>query len=144
MSAAVAEQKKKRGRFADPNVPNPGRPVGATAKYTRVIKEALLIAAEEHGRNGNGKDKLIGFMRMVLDEDLKTFCMMMARAMTLQVETRTDDGPKEVIYATVDEVKREMASKGISFDVMIRMMRDEVPGELEWNGELIDNEGNEV
>ena len=136
MAKAIRDEK---GMF----IKGPGRDVGQVNRYTRVLKEAIIIAAEEHGRNGNGKDKLIGFMRKVIDEDLRTFCMLMGRAMPLQVETR-EDGPKEVIYATVDEVKREMASKGISFDVMIRMMRDEVPGELEWNGELIDNEGNAI
>lgn len=137
MDTAVEPKKKKdpRGRFGKPGVPNPGRPEGATNKYTRVIKEALLIAAEEHGRNGHGKGKLVGFMHKVLDEDLRTFCMMMARAMSLQVETRTDDAPKDVIYGTVEEVKREMASKGISFDVMIKMMRN-----AEMDGDLIDNE----
>jgi hypothetical protein len=59
----------------------------------------------------------------------------MAWAMSLQVETRTDDAPKDVIYGTVEEVKREMASKGISFDVMIKMMRS-----AEMDGDLIDNE----
>jgi uncharacterized protein (UPF0335 family) len=99
------------------------KPVGATAKYTRVIKEALLIAAEEHGRNGNGKDKLIGFMRKVIDEDLKTFCMMMARAMTLQVENRTVETQKDTVYCTVEEVQRELASRGIDMDIMMRFAR---------------------
>ena len=105
---------------------NSGKPVGAKARYTRVIKEALLIAAEEHGKNGNGKDKLIGFMRKVIEEDLKTFCMMMARAMTLQVETREMETKGDSVYKSMEEVKREFASRGLDFEVVFRLAQNEV------------------
>jgi hypothetical protein len=48
-----------------------------------------------------------------------------------------------VVYKTVDEVKREMASKGISFEVMLRLVRDNADGGM-MDGPLIDNEGNDV
>lgn len=130
---ATAEPKlNKRGnrrgmnRFADPDVENPGRPAGATSKYTRVIKEAILIAAEEHGRNGNGKGRLIGFMHKVIEEDLRTFCMMLTRSMLLQTENRELDKEKQkVVYKSVEEVQRELESRGISMEVMFKLMKIE-------------------
>jgi hypothetical protein len=121
-----------------------GRPFGATSKYTRVIKEAVLIAAECEGMNGHGKEKLVGYLRKVAREDMRAFCMLLGKGMTLQVEQRTvDDGPKDTVYKSVDEVKREMASKGISFDIMVKLMRNSDDAGM-MDGPLIDAEGNDV
>jgi hypothetical protein len=109
-----------------------GRAPGAGNKYTRIIKEALLIAAELEGSNQQGAGKLIGFMRMVAREELPTFCMMLARSMPLQVETKGEDTQRvEVTYRTVHEVRLEMERRGISLalldqtPVVIDLDRDE-------------------
>ncbi len=38
-----------------PNLTTKGRPKGAKNKVTVVLKEAILLAAEEHGSDGEGK-----------------------------------------------------------------------------------------
>jgi uncharacterized protein (UPF0335 family) len=114
----------KRGRFGKPGIPNPGKPRGATAKHTRLLKEAIMIAAELEGQDGQGKGKLIGFMRKIAQEDLRAFVSLLGRIIPLQVEQKTmDDKPKSTVYKTVDEVKRELISRGLDIEVMFKIMQ---------------------
>jgi hypothetical protein len=93
-------------------------------KNTRILKEAIMLAAEIEGHDGQGKGKLVGFLRRVAQEDLRAFCMLLGRVIPLQVDTRnTEATPKEVVYKSLDEVKRELASRGISMDIMMRLER---------------------
>lgn len=92
-------------------------------KNTRLLKEALMLAAEIEGQDGQGKGKLVGFCRKVAQEDLRAFCMLLSRVIPLQVESKTiDSEPKRTTYKSVDEVKRELASRGITMDVMFKIM----------------------
>lgn len=57
---------------------------------TRLLKEAILLAAELEGRDGRSKDELVGFLRRVANEDIRAFAMLLGRVLSLQVEARTD------------------------------------------------------
>ena len=46
-----------------------GRQPGVRNRTTRLLKEAILLAAELEGRDGEGKDGLIGFLRRVANAD---------------------------------------------------------------------------
>jgi len=102
----------------------------------RLLKEAIILAAELEGQNQHGKDKLVGFLRMVARQDLRSFVMLLGRVIPLQVES-TGDIQAEVTYRSVDEVRRELAHRGISMDVVQRIMHH--PPE-----EMIDHEGVEM
>src|SRR3954463_16441542 len=52
-----------------------GRKVGSTNRMPRLLKEAIILAAELEGQNQHGKDKLVGFLRMVARQDLRSFVM---------------------------------------------------------------------
>ena len=112
-----------------------GRALGAGNKYTRTIKEALLIAAELEGSNGQGAGKLIGFLRMVAREELPTFCMMLARSMPLQVESKQQDMRVEVTYRSVQEVRLEMERRGISL-ALLEQLPEVIDAELDDDGEV--------
>jgi uncharacterized protein (UPF0335 family) len=114
----------KRGRFGKPGIPNPGKPRGAVAKNTRLLKEAIMLAAEIEGQDGQGKGKLVGFMRRVAQEDLRAFVSLLNRIIPLQVEQKTlDDKPKTTVYKSAAEVQRELASRGIDVEVMFKIMK---------------------
>lgn len=101
---------------------NPGRKVGTTTKTTRLIREAILIAAELEGQDGKGKGKLIGYMRRMAVEDMKAFAMLLGKVIPLQIENRTLDPRENVTYHSVEEVKRELASRGISMEIALKVM----------------------
>ena len=97
-----------------------GRKVGSINRSTKLLKEAVLLAAELEGSNQRGKDRLVGFLRMVAREDLRGFVMLLGRVLPLQVESRTDERA-EVPYRTVEEVRHELEALGITFDVVSRI-----------------------
>jgi hypothetical protein len=143
MDTAVAEVPEKRGRYQKGQSGNPdGRPPGAYNRYTRAIKEALIIAAELEGSNGNGKGRLIGYLRKVAREDMRAFCMMLSRAMPQQqAESREVENKGEVVYQSVEEVSRELESRGISLEVMFKLMRQPRPmDDLDTVGTVLDAE----
>src|SRR5262249_34135171 len=94
-----------------------GRPQGAKAKYPRILKEAILIAAELEGSDGKGKDQLVGFLRRVIKKDIRVFAYLLGRTIPYQVEGRLDV-KQEVIYRSVDEVRAELMSRGIPLRVI--------------------------
>ena len=123
----VPIKKNKRGRFGKPGVENPGRPRNSTNKNTRLLKEAIMIAAEIEGQDGQGKGKLIGFLRRVAQEDIRSFVSLLRSIIPLQVieERSNDKAPQTTVYKSLDEVKRELASRGISMDIMMKLSQAE-------------------
>jgi hypothetical protein len=96
-----------------------GRGTGSKNKIARQLKEAVITAAELEGYNGEGQDKLIGFLRMVARRDLRSFCALLGRIIPVQVqEEQTRDVRVEVTYRSIDEVRNELESRGISIDVV--------------------------
>lgn len=80
-----------------------GRPKGAPNKTTSLLKEAILLAAEEHGEDGHGTDGLKGYLRKVANEDMKAFTTLLGKVLPLQVEGAGANG--EIIFKTVYEGK---------------------------------------
>jgi hypothetical protein len=96
-----------------------GRPVGGANKIVRQLKEAVITAAELEGYNGEGQDKLIGFLRMVARRDLRSFCSLLGRVIPVQMqEEQTRDVRVEVTYRSIEEVRIELENRGISIDVV--------------------------
>lgn len=104
---------------------NPGRRHGTTTKNTRILREALLLAAELEGNDGEGKGKLIGYLRRVARDDMKAFCSMLGRVIPLQMQLETrgmEQQREETVYHSVDDVRRELASRGISMEIAMKVM----------------------
>ena len=106
-------------------------------KNTRLLKEAIMLAAEIEGQDGEGKGKLVGFLRKVAQEDLRAFCMLLGRIIPLQVDHKEmEPERRRTTYKSVDEVKRELASRGVSMELMFKIMTAE-PDPM---GEVLDGE----
>lgn len=77
------------GRFG---AGNSGKPAGAVSKTTKALKEAILLAAEQVGSDGKGKDGLTGYLRHVAESDVKAFAGLLGKVLPLQL-TGAGGGP---------------------------------------------------
>jgi hypothetical protein len=65
--------------------PGPGRPKGSPNRITKALKDAIILAAQEAGYDGKGKDGLVGYLKHVADTDVKAFCGLLGRVLPLQL-----------------------------------------------------------
>jgi hypothetical protein len=63
-----------------------GRAKGTPNKTTAVLKEAILLAAAQVGRDGRGKDGLTGYLRRVAITDIRAFAGLLGKVLPMQVE----------------------------------------------------------
>jgi hypothetical protein len=82
--------------------PGPGRPAGVPNKTTALLKDAILLAAEEVGQDGKGKSGLIGYCKFLATSEPKAFASLMGRVLPTQVVGDADN-PVGVIFQTVYE-----------------------------------------
>lgn len=92
---AVAEKRK-------PPAAGMGRVKGVPNKTTKLLREAILEAAEAVGEDGRGKEGLTGYLKRVATEDVKAFSSLLGRVLPLQV---TGDGGGAVV---IERIVREI------------------------------------
>lgn len=81
-----------------------GRCAGTPNKTTRVLREAILTAAEQEGSDGNGADGLTGYLRSIAQSDVKAFAMLLGKVLPMQVGVDPDSpGMPLVSFTTVYE-----------------------------------------
>ena len=71
------------------------RAKGTPNATTKTLKEAILLAAEKVGHDGNGKDGLTGYLVRVASTDVKAFSALLGKVLPMQV-TGEDGGPLTV------------------------------------------------
>jgi hypothetical protein len=118
-----------------------GGRIGSTNKEPRLLKDAIMLAAELEGSNGQGSGELVGFLRRVAREDPKGFMKLLGRALPLQqVENPTSEVHEDVPYKSIDEVCRELIRRGITKDVLTRLAQ--AVAEIDDEGvEMVDAKG---
>ena len=93
--------------------PNAGRPKGAKNVMTRVLKDAILLAAEEseHAKNNGGG--LVGYLIHIADTRPDIFARLLGRVMMLQEKKRA----KPAMYgpAAAAEFEARLIAQGIRF-----------------------------
>jgi hypothetical protein len=62
-----------------------GRKKGEVNKTTKTLKEAILLAAEQVGNDGRGKDGLTGYLVYVASTDVKAFSALLGKVLPMQV-----------------------------------------------------------
>jgi len=88
-----------------------GRPKGG--EVTKDLSEATILAAEQTGEDGRGRDGLVGYLRRLARTEPKSFAMLLGRVPTDEI-IRKDNGPQE--YKTLDEVKQALRERGIPME----------------------------
>lgn len=69
-----------------------GRPVGANGKINKLIREAVLEAADNVGSDGKGKGGIVGYLEKRALDQPQAFMGLLGRAMPMQVEGNGEDG----------------------------------------------------
>ena len=62
-----------------------GRAKGTPNATTKTLKEAILLAAEKVGHDGNGKDGLTGYLVHVASPDVKAFSALLGKVLPMQI-----------------------------------------------------------
>lgn len=84
----------------------PGRPKGSINKTTGKLKEAILLAAEGVGSDGDGKDGLTGYLTHVAKTDVKAFSGLLGKVLPMQVTGADGESLKvEVITRRIVDPK---------------------------------------
>lgn len=76
-----------------------GKKPGTVNKTTKVLKEAILMAAELTGRDKKGKEGLVGYLRMVAERDVKSFSVLLGKVLPMQI---TGEGGGPIPIAVID------------------------------------------
>lgn len=78
-----------------------GRAKGTPNKTTALLKDAILLAAEEVGENQRGEGGLTGYCKFLAREEPKAFAQLLGKVLPTQIAGLGDDG--EIIFKTVYE-----------------------------------------
>jgi len=82
----MAERKVGSDRFAaNPGNRGKGRPKGTPNKTTALLKDAILKAATDVGENGDGKDGLVGYLRIQAQAQPAAFMSLLGKVLPMQV-----------------------------------------------------------
>lgn len=80
----------------------PGRPKGSVNKTTAMLKEAIIMAAENVGSDGTGKGSLTGYCEFLARSEPKAFAGLLGKVLPMQI-TGEGDGPLQVIIKRYGE-----------------------------------------
>jgi len=62
-----------------------GRKKGTPNKTTAALKDAILMAAEMKGEDGEGKDGLVGYCAFLAKEEPRAFATLLGRVLPMQI-----------------------------------------------------------
>jgi hypothetical protein len=124
--------------------PNAGRKRGSINRTTSILKQAVLLATEQTGDpTRRGRGGLIAYLSFVARKYPAVFVpSLLARVLPVQVLVDTQN---EIIYRTIAEVDREIASRGFSIEEVAALLTKARPikeegGEADGSAEDPDDE----
>ena len=89
----------RMGPDAKPN--GAGRPVGSKDKIGTDLKKAILEAAAELGRDGQGAEGLVGYLKMLGADYPQTYASLLHRMLPLQMSADVKGGVTTVNILSV-------------------------------------------
>lgn len=89
----VKETGKKQRRVGD-GTPGPGRPKGLPNKTTSLLKDAILMAAAQAGKQINPQDDdgLVAYLRIQARDNPGPFMSLLGKVLPMQISNE-DGGP---------------------------------------------------
>jgi hypothetical protein len=108
----------RMGPDAKPN--GAGRPVGSKDKIGTDLKKAILEAAAELGRDGQGAEGLVGYLKMLGANYPQTYASLLHRMIPLQMSADVKGGVTAVnimpvpsgMYASADTLAGKLYDPG--------------------------------
>ena len=95
---------------------NHDRSQRARTKVTTSVLTAMILAAEQVGEDGHGRNGLIGYFRQIARTEPKFFLRMLVRVWLDQGVDEDDESPLDKEYETVEEAKEALRKAGIIID----------------------------
>lgn len=105
----VAPHRFKKG---DPRPEGAGRKKGQVNKITPLLKEAIIMAAEAEGRDQNGKDGLIGYLRVLSRREPAVFGRLLEKLLPYQL-TGKDGSPMQIEHTTKEQIIERFKERGL-------------------------------
>jgi hypothetical protein len=138
LSITDGRRLRKRGRKPDrpleKNKPknrhhfqNGGTPHGAKTKRAVLLHEAVLQAADEVGDDGQGRGKLVGYLRKMAQKDMKSFATLLAKIMPTQI-SGVGGGPLRVITTNMTPREAQEAYANTLFGLGKGLIDDAMEG----------------
>jgi len=78
-----------------------------------ILAEAIMLAAEQTGEDGRGRDGLVGYLRRMARTNPRSFGALLARVPPDKI-IRKDNGPQK--YKTLEEIKEALRERGIPLE----------------------------
>lgn len=69
-----------------------GKRIGSRDRVSRPLKEAILLAGEKVGSDGEGADGLAGYLEMVARTDIRAFCQLLGKVLPMTIAGTADGG----------------------------------------------------
>jgi hypothetical protein len=96
-------EKRPEGAGRKKNTPN---------KTTTLLKEAIILAAEAEGSNQDGRDGLIGYLRVLSRREPAVFGRLLEKLLPYQL-TGKDGSPMQMMHTTKEQVVERFKERGL-------------------------------
>jgi hypothetical protein len=107
-----------------------GRKPGKPNKTTRILKDALLMAAELEGdyhyrkRQIQENDGLVGFLRWAARKELPSFLSLLGRVLPMQVKMNTEQA---VVYRSLEEIQHDIDELNVPLERLAPLLLGRAP-----------------
>ncbi|MCT8970890.1 hypothetical protein [Microbaculum marinisediminis] len=103
-----------------------GRPKGSPNKVTSRLREAIIAAADDHGRDGEGSDGLKGYLAMLARDEKKTFATLLGRIVPAHVEgdMTVSANPVADLMNQIAERGRHITETDAQYDIRMKARND--------------------
>lgn len=112
MAARITLTRPPKGKLDRGGQAGPGRGKGTPNKTTRLLREAIILAAEAVG-DEKGKGELVGYLQWIAKKYPDLFCTLLGRVLPMQL-IGPSDGPVRVeVELTLTQMQKRLEERGI-------------------------------